>query len=188
MFRILIPIILIIAAGLVGFFYIKPLYFETVSSLAYKMDIDNALQKNKEIEETVVKLRADISSISQSDFDKLEVILPDNIDKIRLLNDINTITLRHGIPFNNLSVNESEISEEISDKIDGKKATLKALLIKFTASTASYNTFKLFLEDIERSMKLMDINSISFSAHDPDAINPSGSYSYDVSFNAYWIE
>jgi len=190
MLRIITPIILITVSILVSFFYIRPLYFESVSSLKYKVDIDDALQKNKEIEKSVMKLREDISSVSQSDFDKLEVILSGGVDRIRLLNDLNTIGLRHGIFFSNLRVDEDKIGGEISSEIVNKKgkSAPKTLLVNFSASSASYNNFKLFLKDIERSMKLMDINSISFSHTDSDETNPSGSYSYEVSLSTYWVE
>ena len=185
MFRILTPIILIVVSILVGFLYIKPLYLDSMSSLEHKRDVDDSLQKNKEIQKIAKRLSADISSITQSDFDKLKVILPNSVDEIRLLNDFNTIALRHGITLNNLRVGE-KTNSNISAKKD--KPIVNVLSVDFSATSFSYNTFKLFLEDIERSMKLMDINSISFSVIDADATNPSGSYSYGVSFNTYWIE
>jgi hypothetical protein len=48
--------------------------------------------------------------------------------------------------------------------------------------TASYKTFKNFLGDLERSLRIIDVKTLSFSAGDKDQ------YEYNLEINSYWLK
>ena len=50
------------------------------------------------------------------------------------------------------------------------------------STTMSYTDFIRFLKDVESSLKMLDVSSITFSPSD------TGSYTYSVTLKAYWLK
>ena len=98
----LVSIILILAS--VGLFlgYINPTYTADTGSLentkksvkelqVEEKDYQDAINKTKEIERIRDSLNDKFKTIQKSDVDKLSKLLPDHIDSVRLIIDINNI-------------------------------------------------------------------------------------------------
>lgn len=183
MFRTLIPIILIVASGLLGFFYIFPIYEKITIAMKEEKGIDEALQKTKEIGTIATELRNKVESISVSDIDKLDTILPSEIDEIRFVNMLNSIASRH-----NLSLGGPTVTEGASGVGDADEQGLNTIGVSFSV-TASYETFIAFAQDLERSLSIADVHSIALSAPsagEDDEV--SDSYNYDIELSTYWLE
>jgi hypothetical protein len=191
MFRTLIPIILIITAALVGFFQVRPLYAEMSEVRNNVLGVEDALQKMEEISSTVKKLENKIESIPPEDIDKLEnVIIPSKIDRIRFLNMLSSLASKRNLFLNGLQI-ESDNTSNSNDTLTGGKAAsaeLKKLGLSFSVST-DYETFKMFLIDLEKSMALIDVDSITISTP-TSGEDESGliKYTYDIKMSTYWME
>ncbi|GMQ95249.1 MAG: hypothetical protein BMS9Abin13_362 [Patescibacteria group bacterium] len=185
MFNSIIPIILVVVSGLVGFFYIEPKYDEIKSSGVAEKSIDDALRRANKIARITETLSAEMDSISGLDLDKLGVILPSDIDTIRFLNTLNGIVARHDLTLESARVDIGAGDEAVdaSSGVAPRIPEVKILKVSFSV-TASYDTFTDLLADLERSLMLMDIDSVSFSAVGKEKENI---YKYGVKLRTYWM-
>src|SRR3569623_770324 len=103
--RYLLPVILIIAA--IGLFvaYTNPAYQGGVKELQAKQaSYDDALGKSQELKSVRDQLLSRYNTFSAEDKDKLEELLPDNVDNIRLVIDINNVAARHNLAEKSLQI------------------------------------------------------------------------------------
>jgi len=194
MFRSIIPIILIITSILIGFFYAKPIYEEMSIARSRLQAIDETLQKTKDISSAATELRREIESISPEDLDKLEnVILPDDIDQIRFLNMLSSVASRQNLFLEGLQITNSAGDSTDNTLIDGRVVSAKVnkLEVSFSVST-DYDTFKIFLNDLEQSLALIEVEDISISVPSYESSEEEGNgdvpYAYSVQISTYWIE
>jgi len=188
MFRIIVPIILIIVSGLVGFFYILPLYENVMTARDEGRGIDDALQKTKDIGDIAEELRGTVEGISSSDLDKLEVILPKDVDEIRFLNMLNSIARRNNLALEGLTV-KSNLDEK-GNNLAGLTGVLKPVPLDASFSVfAPYETFQVFLKDLEQSLALIDVQSITLSVLGAvEGEEVTDSYIYKVNLSTYLLE
>jgi len=186
MFKLIVPIILVITSGLIGFFEISPLYEQVNTAKSEEQNINDALQKTKNIGDIAEELRSKVESISVSDINKLDVLLPENIDEIRFLNMLNSIAQRQGLALSQLNVTSD--NGEVSVTEITTLAQTKILTASFSVF-APYETFKSFLNDLEKSLSLIDVDSIIISVpeYGVDTI-ATDSYTYSIKLSTYWIE
>jgi hypothetical protein len=104
MVKLFLPIILIGAAAVLFMFYTNPAY-QTIKDLSLQQDSYNsALDKAQELHTLRDQLLAKRNSFSNDSLDKLHHVLPDNVDNIRLIIDINNIASRHNLALNNVDL------------------------------------------------------------------------------------
>lgn len=194
MFKSIIPIILIITSILIGFFYAKPLYEEMSIARSRLQAIDEALQKTKDISSAATELRREIESISPEDLDKLEnVMLPDGIDQIRFLNMLSSVASRQNLFLESLEITNGAGDSTDDTLTEGRAVSAKVnkLEVSFSVST-DYDTFKIFLNDLEQSLALIEVEDISISVPSYGSSEEEGSaiipYAYSVRISTYWIE
>lgn len=183
--RTFISIILIITSGLVGYFNSSPLY-DNIRKLRSERDsIESALNKTKEISAAVVKLGEELDSVKLSDFDELNSLLPARLDSIRFFNMINFMAINHGIELKNLSIEKVNTveGEGEEDYVSG----VRSIDISFSTS-ATYDSFKEFLKDIERSLVLIDVKSIKLSTPNIQRNKFVNLYDYEVILSTYMTE
>jgi hypothetical protein len=151
----------------------------------YLSAIDNATK--------LIKLRGDVldqyNAISDVDKARLNKLVPDNIDNVRLIIDISGIAARHGLTAagiktsadtNNISA-ASTPSPNAPNPIISGSGGLSTVTVTFNVTT-TYTNFITFLQDLERSLRVLDVTSITLSASD------NGTYTYGVTLNTYWLK
>ena len=184
----LISIVLLIASVGIFFGYINPTY----GAVTNKEDIKNrsiqeltaekgrytdALNKTREIETAQTGLLEKYSHIPLEDKERLEKLLPDNIDSVRLIIDINNVASQYGMTLKN--INLTGAGEEIAafGAIGPKEARFKPVGLKFSV-TGTYDEFRSFLKDMERSLRLMDATNVTFLARETE-------YDFSVTLSTY---
>ena len=182
--RYLLPLILVAAA--IGLFvvYTNPTYQLGIKALTeQQQSYDDALNKSQELKRVRDQLLSKYNTFSADDKAKLEDLLPDNVDNIRLVIDINNIAARH-----NLAVKSLQIGSTVNDKAPRSAAAVGAsggqigsVDLGFTVS-ANYDNFLAFLYDLEHSLRLIDIQKIGFANI---AANPLAEYG--ITIRTYWL-
>ncbi len=182
MFRLIIPLILTIAAGAIFFVYTDPKYQDVKALRTQEAEYDQALTKSRELQETRNKLIAKRNTFSPDDLRKLERLLPDNVDNIRLIIDIDTIAARYGLRIRNVAVNAPKSGrEERSSAAVGESGDKVGSVELSFSLPARYEDFQRFLSDLERSVRVVDVNSISFSVGEGDLMQ------FAVAVKTYWL-
>src|SRR3989338_2376148 len=95
--RLVLPFILLVAAAGLFVVYTDPRYQESKKLAAQVDSYNEALNKSQELRKTRDELLARRNTFDEEDIQKLHQILPDSVDNIRLIIDINNIAARRGL-------------------------------------------------------------------------------------------
>lgn len=181
--RSLLPILLIGVS--IGLFYvhIDPSYKEVKTLLAQKSQYEDALQKASELKSKGQELLTKYNSISEDNIVKLEKLVPDKINTVKLVTDIDSIGGKHGITIRSVAVTEP-MSDQAQQIEESRPSPYQTTGITFSFS-ATYPKLVLFLKDIEKSLQVVDIKNITFlsSKESKDPIQE-----YTVTLDAYQLK
>lgn len=152
----------------VFYIFTKPLYsgggtiFQVeegvVSLLDKSKQYDSALKQVDKIIEDSKNLSNQYGSVPLEDKQKIESMLPENIDPIRLVSEINTIANVSGVVLKDLAYN-----------LDKKR---QVYVISFTTKT-SYSNFKDIMRKYETSLRLLTIKNVKLTAPEKEGENMS---------------
>ena len=159
---------------------------------------DEALDNYEKLVRKREELLAVRNSMDEGDRNDLERLLPDSIDNIRLLIDIDSIALRYGLVLKNLRFTGDDAARvgtsgakkgaaaetagrESGGIIIGGNETVGAVTFGFSVS-APYETFKEFLHDLEKSLRLLDVTDLAIRTY-PD----KDFYDFDITIKTYWL-
>ena len=182
--NIIAPIFLILAAVGIFYGYTNPNYRgENVSASIVKLTderkqygelLANADSLKTKRNELAIKY----NGMSGNDLDRLKKLLPDHIDNVRLIIDIDGIASRYGLNIRNISINNNTGNEGVLGPDNNPYGTLT---LKFNI-IAPYDKFRLFVKDLQESLRVIDIAGVSFNSTE------IGSYDYALTVKTYWIK
>ena len=180
--RALLPIFLIIIS-IAGFFmWVNPQYTIVKGLMSQSKDSDSALASVATLETTKAKLVDTENSFNQADLAKLQKLLPDNVDNIRWFLDIQGIASRYSISVQDISVADQNQKTSTTKTIGSSNKPYGQMALSFSVST-TYENLISFLKDLEQSLRIVEIKSISFTA---DNKNPDR-YRVYLGVNAFWL-
>lgn len=178
----LIPIVLLIASvGIFVLFTNKE--YQTIKGLQAEIaNYDKALGKSNEVLKKRAELQAKYAQFARSDLDSLKKLLPDNVDNVQLILDINGIARRPGrnMSISKIKVNDDSATEK-SAPIGPDTKSYSSMLVSFKTK-ATHEDFMAFIKDLEQGLRLVDITSISFKA------DPKDQNEYSVTVRTYWLK
>ncbi|MEN9621945.1 MAG: hypothetical protein RLZZ67_379 [Candidatus Parcubacteria bacterium] len=174
----IVSIILLIASAGLFFAYVDPTYTSIKELLVEKQSYDRALNNSKDLQSERDKLLVKLNEMPPKDQDKLARLLPDNIDNVRLIIDIDEMAKTYGMRIRNFKTDTLEQQDTI-----GQSHNPYGTLTLSFSTTASYNTFLAFIRDLEHSLRIIDVTSISFNSSDTNQL-----YDYGVTVKTYWLK
>lgn len=145
----------------------------------------DALAKASDIEERLSGLLAVYNKIPADDREKLEKLLPDHIDSVRLIIDVNNIASQHGLTLRNITLTE-EPGRAPQGSVGPSEKKFSKVGLRFAVS-GSYESFRSFLEDLERSLRLVDVETLGFTAKE-DPVTGASDYDFSVVIATYKLE
>lgn len=172
--------LIVLAIGLF-FSFTSPAYQEVktlqTSANEYRSVIDNI----SHIAETRDALLVNYESIPQIEIDRLAKVLPDNIDAVRLALDLDTIAGRYGVAVKDLQVETKPDQNLALAVLPGRAQPYQSATVTFSF-VSNYGNFAKLLADLERSLRIMDVRSVTFKATD------EGLYDHRVTVSTYWLQ
>jgi len=198
MFRFAFPIILI-GIAIAGFFMFANPFYKDISSLsAQAVSYNEALDNSKSLEAERDKLTQKYNSISLDDLTKLQKFLPDNVNNIRLILEIEKIASPYGMVLKDVKYDTTSIKETASQT----KAVQGGVTAKTNSDFGTWNlefstqgtfpNFLNFVKDLESNLRIVDISSIEFSSTATTGTganaSPSNSYKYAFKIKTYWLK
>lgn len=180
--RFILPIILIAAAiGLFALYtngayqHIKGLQVQ-VSAFNEALDTAQSLKQQRDA------LLSKRNTFSTENVQKLERILPDNVDNIRFIIDINNIAARRSLSLRNVALGTLSDSKTARGalSVGASGDPVGSAEIGFSL-TASYDDFLAFLQDVEHSLRVVDVAKISFKPATGDR------YDFALTIKTYWL-
>jgi Tfp pilus assembly protein PilO len=175
----IISIVLILASAGLFFGFVDPTYTNVKAEQVQKADYEKALNNSKSLQAERDKLLEKFNGMNQGDKDKLLKLLPNNIDNIRLIIDIDEMAKTYGMRIRNF---KTDTGSGDKDTI-GKDTTKYGTLTLSFSTTAAYPTFLAFLRDLEHSLRVLDVAAVKFSVNDTNQL-----YDYNVTVKTYWLK
>ena len=159
-------IILIAFSAIYGF--INP-NINAISDLKAKQtEYRDAIDKTKEIENMKNSLLARYNSFPKADKDRLDKMLPSKEETASLINDIDSIASSYGMAVKTV-ITTSEDNDTATSIVEGApRSPYRTTSVSFYVS-GSYPNLVNFLNDLEKSLRIMDIRSIELSTNSTTA-------------------
>jgi Tfp pilus assembly protein PilO len=175
------PFIFILVA--IGLFYTVAMpHYEKVKALQAEADqYANVLDNVDELAEKRDALLLEYNKIPKVEVVRIEKALPDNIDSVRLALDFDSIAAKYGIAIKSIKTGDNRPA------VDGAMDLYAASTLYQSAPVtisfvATYDNFRKFMKDIESSLRVIDIKTVTFLASETNL------YEYTVSLDTYWLK
>ncbi len=176
------PIIFLIASVALFFLFIDPQFKEVKQFKKEQADLIEKLDKSKELQKKRDALRDRFRAMDQENLDKLGKLLPDTVDNVRLVLDIDNIASAYGMKVKDIAISggNEEGSKEQKKVTDLQDKSYGTLNLSFRTS-APYDVFMSFLNDLEHALRIVDITTLSVTAGEGNV------YDYGISIRTYWL-
>ena len=181
--KFILPTVLVILS--IGLFtmYIDPTYKEIKELKGVNAQYQEALSKSKELRVIRDSLLESYNSFTEEDLNRIKKLLPDNVDNVRLIMDVNSMASAYGAIIRDVQVSTSDERGDVRVNIaDVKK--YEHVTLNFSVS-ATYENFVKFIGDLRDSLRLVDIIHIDFT---PPTNQDSEVYKYNFTVKTYRLK
>jgi hypothetical protein len=195
--KIILPILLILISIVVFIFGVNPWYKDVTALKADILVYNKALSSSTELQKTEDSLITSYNEIKQVDKDRLSNFLPNSVNNIQFILEIERIASLHNMPVKNIkfeSVKKDATPTNANTIISEDTAAQKeygVFPIEFTTE-GTYASFLPFLKDLEYNLRLADVKSVSFTVPDQSikavaGVDPNV-YQYILKVETYWLK
>ena len=197
MMRFIMPVVLIGLSMIVFFVFTNPIYNDISLLRTQVVSYDEALNNSKMLENERDKLTAKYNSINPDNLIKLQKFLPENIDNIRLILEIEQIASPYNMVLRDVKYNTITNKDTTSETVNGivqgggiQSAHKDYGVWDLEFSTMStYNNFLNFTRNLESNLRIVDISSIQFSSDSDTKFSSSPEvYKYNFKIKTYWLK
>lgn len=176
-----LPLILIAIAVTIFFTFIDPQYEEVQKVNKQKRDNDTMLQLAQDLQRQRDLLQGAYNSISIEERRQLEKLLPDTVDNVRLVLDINNIAEQYGITIQNIDISKESLNTEgrVASTVE-RETDIGTIRLGFTI-VSTYEVFINFMKDLEETLRIVDIKSLNIRQTQGVFMN------YEIVIDTYWL-
>jgi Tfp pilus assembly protein PilO len=171
----------IILALAIGYAFIYP----SVGNLSALMDekgkYESSLETVGNIESKKKELLTKLNSIPADERKDIENVLPNSLGFVRLISQIDAVAASNGISIDKITSKETNPSAGASIEEAQPQNPYQSAIISFSFD-ASYDKFNVFMNSLEKSLRILDIKSVKLETKE------NGIYSYNVEFETYWLK
>ena len=178
--------------------FTNPLYKDISTIKAEVISYNEALDNSKTLEAERDKLTQKYNAFDPENLTKLEKLLPDNVDNIRLILEIEKIASPYGMVLKDVKYDTLSKTDASST---GTQGTIKGSAndqslhkdygtwdLEFSTQ-GTYNNFVNFTKDLESNLRIVDISSIQFASGSGVGTSSSSEvYKYIIKIKTYWLK
>ncbi|MBU6388694.1 hypothetical protein KGQ72_02395 [Patescibacteria group bacterium] len=185
--RILPLIALLVAAG-IFFAYVSPTWSGSIADTKAAIALDDqALAAADEYTKQQDTLAAARDAIDPANLTRLTTFLPDSVDNVGLILDLNALAARSGLSLANIDVVTNDASG-VKSSAGGPSGApqpsaaepVGSVDLSLTA-VGTFTALQSFLSGVERSARLLDVQDITVKGSD------TGVYTYQMALRLYWL-
>ncbi len=163
------------------YFFTDPTYQEIKRLIAEKKSYENALDNSKKLQVLRDQLLERYNSFPASELDRLEHMLPDNVDNVRLVLEVDRIASRYGMSIKNIKTGVVSDKNQEKSLIGRENKPYETFSLEFSVD-GPYSNFVSFVSDLEKSLRIVDVENITFTSSDERVS------SYSVRIKTYWLK
>ncbi len=165
----------------IGYAFIYPATGNLSVLMKEKQKYNDSLETVSNIKNKKSELLTKFNNISVADKKNINIILPNSLNFVKLISQIDAVAANYNISIDKVT---SKKTAPASGKSIGEKQppkTYDSAIIGFSF-IAPYNKFSNFMDDLEKSLRILDIRSVKLKTQE------NGNYSYNVEFETYWLK
>ena len=194
MIKNILPIILI-GISVTGFFmFISPMYGSLGDLGTQIASYNEALNNAKDIKNHIDDLTTRYSKMDSNNIDKLQKLLPDSVNNIRLILEIEGLARPYGMVLKDIKYATTPATS-LTAPIQGGAPTAVVTKdygdwdLEFSTQ-GTYSNFVSFLKDLENNLRIVDLVGVDFSSDAGVGANPKTveAYKYDIKIKTYWLK
>ncbi|MBI4065666.1 hypothetical protein HY412_00530 [Candidatus Kaiserbacteria bacterium] len=179
------PLVAFIVAVGIFFIYVNPTWSGAISAAKASIASDDkALLAAGEYAAQQNELASARNDIDPTDLARLSTFLPDSVDNVGLILDLNALAARSGLSLSNIDVVKNEAGSSARTSIGALPAAGTSPVGSIDLSLSAvgtYAAFRAFLDGVEKSARLLDVTDIVVKGSD------NGLYSYKMTLRLYWL-
>lgn len=188
--RIIFSTIRIVAGTLIIIFLVLPIKAQVDDLKFKKSELGNTESQAKQYATLGQDVVGRFQSIDPAQVERLKKMVPDTVDNIRFINDVNGIAKKTGMKLKKVDYNAQDLKGtdiKSSEKIaSGSSALYGSYTVNFVVS-GTYKQFVEFVESLENSLRLVDITDVTFTS----AGQTEGkveNYDFTIKAQSYWLK
>ena len=158
--RLIFSSFAILFAGLIFFAYTKPAYDNIQTVQAQIVQYNAALAKAKELDAVKQTLLSKYNAFNPSDITRLETMLPDQVNNIGLILDLDTLATKYGLSLEGVAISDENSS---SGAVGGSTQPYDSLGVAFSIH-CTYAQFLQYVGALQSSLRIVDLQGISVGA------------------------
>lgn len=182
--RILPFVALLVAIG-IFFAYIRPTWSGSIAAMKNTITLDDqALAAADRYAAQQNMLASARNAIDPAYLTQLSTFLPDSVDNVGLILDLNALAARSGLSLSNVDVISNTGGSAGASAQQGLPAAGANPVGSIDLSLSAVGTYAAlhsFLIGVERSARLLDVRGIVVKGSD------TGVYTYQMSLRLYWL-
>lgn len=171
--KLLTSLIFIVASIGLFFWYMEPAWAAIGQTQSQINQFQNNITESTQAKTKYDQLISTYNSLNHQNVQQIENFLPASVSPTEFALSLNTIAAQYGSGLSGIVINQSE-------NLPGQ--SFSVLPVTFSVKM-SYSNFLLFLKDLERSLPLTDVTSLSFT---PPVIGTN--YMFSVSVQTYYLQ
>ncbi len=173
--------LIVLSIGLF-FTFTKPYYEGLKTVAATAASYQDALDNIDDIIAARDRLLVNYNSIPKAELDRLATALPENIDTVKLAHELDSIGARYGISIKSLGIDTASQGQASNVVLpEGSKQPYEKAIVS-VSFISNYKSFRSFLADLEKSLRIMDVKSLRFQAGE------NGLYEHKILIETYWVK
>jgi hypothetical protein len=186
----ILPIVALFAAVGIFFGYVNPAWSGTIADTKAAIALDDqtlaAADEYARKQDALATARA---AIDPANLTRLSVLLPDSVDNVGLILDLNALAARSKLSLSNVDVittnsgaNKGASSNATAPGTSplGDQNPVGSVNLSLSA-VGTYSALQSFLSGIERSARLLDVQDLVVRGSD------TGVYAYQMILRLYWL-
>ncbi len=173
-------ILILISIGLL-YTFILPQYDKVNSLRESQTQYESILENVSALEAKRDELLVKYQNMPKQRVDELTKVLPDNVDTVNLAMNLDTIGSKYGISIKSIQSAKADQNNS-STIIQGVPSSPYGSASFNFNFVSTYSNFRKFMQDIEHSLRVTDIQAVSFNS------TSNGLYEYDVTIKTYWLK
>ncbi len=203
--KFIFSISILIISGVLFFVITNPLYGD-IKKVRKEVEVYNtALDNSKELQVRRDELMKNYKSVKKVDMDRLESFLPNTVNNIKFILEVERIANLHGMAIEDIKFDSIKL-DETKDNTTGEDSMLivsdtseslpyGVFPVEFSTE-GKYETFISFLKDLEYNLRLIDVKSVIFTV--PEVLDTKAVpgedrkdptiYRYTLKVETYWLK
>lgn len=195
MIKLFTSVLMLLLAGTAFFGYTRPTYTQVQDLQTQVAQLDQILVEASEFQRLKGQLMSRYNALPSESLARLNKLLPDHVDNVRLILDVDSLAAQSRLSLENVIVNTVDASGSSGNQVggDGALGTLGSDRLPYDSLTlqfktvGTYDDFQQFMRGLQSSLRLVDVVGLSIQ-NVPNETKGSRTYTYSVKLQTYWLK